>query len=145
MKKLLLFLLPFLLLAGCGDNNSLGEKECIDYRNDYMQYVMNKYGFISEKDYDWVSTKNILWSFEMFYSKPFKKCIAAYAYDLYEPTRNGLDVVTRTFYIDDAFEWDFLEYNTCYFYSDEWCADDYDRFHNWREYYRTWKWEPRNN
>lgn len=133
MKKLLFFLLPFLLLAGCGN-----KQECLDYRDTYYDYVKDKQNVSEiipidvEDKIDWIEYTD-LDEFTMFYSKVEDKCIAAYHITKRFPATIG-HVKGERFYIYDAL-------NDKEIKSWDWWRKMRFWYENDIEYYRTWKGE----
>lgn len=152
MKKLLLFLLPFLLLAWCWDkdakiveekedNSALTyqkQKDCIDYRNEYSEYLDKKFNLWA-KDYITIS--------DFFYSEIYDKCVVAYEVIQYD----NYDTEWHDYNISDVFEDKSLYHDSDFLTSIT--SNDYDenlkiiRDHNDHtnkrlsqvNKYRTWK------
>lgn len=156
MKKLLLFLLPFLLLAGCGDKQEIikedtaqltyqKQKDCIDYRNDYMEYLNSQYHFTN-----WITLSELvdrvdnkvyyhLNDIEIFYSEPFDKCIAAYQIFWYHPRDSRHDEYVM-YKIDDIFNDDNIYDDTDF--QDQEQREYLEHLNAWHKettYYRTGK------
>ena len=154
MKKILILCFSLLLLAGCWSDKTITpnignktveqsysyqkQKDCIDYRNDYLKYLDKK---LNLSDWDYVDDTNI------FYSEIFDKCIASYEVISYD--EKGTEF--HEYHIDDIFEDKSLFFDSDFLLSES--PDDYEEWiKELREHqehynkrnsqinkYRTWK------
>lgn len=134
MKKGLFLLVALLLLSGCWNNIEKKQKECMNYRSDYLEYIKEKYKLVDERDWYSEYYNQLDDWFTMFYSKVVDKCIAAFSYKEYGETW------VRQLKINDVFAddelWSSYEAQV---ETDEERKTAITHFSLQKDYYRTWK------